>query len=96
MPNYEIKISAVGNSQERTPKPSNYCTWKCPFCQGKGINPNGKTAFEKCPACHGHINWEADTVSATLSTCGRCIGNGRVNYMGNWAPCPTCKGSGKV
>jgi DnaJ-class molecular chaperone len=96
MPKYEIKISATGNSLQKSPKPSNYYTWKCPFCQGKGLNPYGKSGGDRCPACHGHMNWEVDTISDMLSTCGRCAGTGRINYMGNWAPCTNCKGSGKT
>jgi DnaJ-class molecular chaperone len=95
MPNYEIKISAPSTPQ-RGPKPSNYSTWKCPFCHGSGLTPYGKIGNERCPACHGRMNWEADTVASTLSTCGRCAGTGRINYMGDWAPCVNCKGSGKV
>jgi DnaJ-class molecular chaperone len=40
--------------------------------------------------------FEADIVSTLLATCGRCAGTGRINYMGNWSPCPNCKGSGKI
>jgi DnaJ-class molecular chaperone len=93
MPNYDIRVSAGKSPQ---PKPSNYSTWKCPFCQGTGLTPYGKTAAERCPACHGRMSWEADAAISMLSSCGRCAGTGRVNHMGNWAPCPECHGSGKV
>ncbi len=94
MPNYEIRIAAPASPQKGL-KPSNYATWKCPFCKGSGINPYGNGA-ERCPACHGRMNWEADAVMERLSTCGRCAGTGRINYMGSWAPCVNCKGAGKV
>ncbi len=93
MPNYDIRTTG---SPKKTPKPINYCTWKCPFCRGEGLNPYGKTASERCPACRGQINWEADANCELLSACGKCAGSGRINYMGSWAPCTTCKGSGKV
>jgi DnaJ-class molecular chaperone len=96
MPNYEIRISTAGSSLQKSPKPINYCTWKCPFCQGKGLDPYAKAGGDRCPACRGKMLWEADIDFAMLSTCGRCAGTGRINYMGNWAPCSTCKGSGKV
>jgi DnaJ-class molecular chaperone len=96
MPNYEIRVSTAGNSLQKSPKQLNYSTWKCPFCQGKGLNPYGKAVTDRCPACHGKMLWEANIDSAMLSTCGRCAGTGRINYMGSWAPCSTCKGSGKV
>jgi DnaJ-class molecular chaperone len=96
MANYEIKISALKTSVPQPPKPVNYSTWKCPFCKGIGLNPYGRSGSERCPACHGHLSWEADTVLSNLSTCGRCAGTGRINYMGDWAACPNCKGSGKI
>jgi DnaJ-class molecular chaperone len=94
MPNYDIKVSVPRNPAQK--KPINYCTWKCPFCQGTGLNPYGKVGTDRCPACHGNMNWEADTVCNNLTTCGRCAGSGRINYMGNWSPCTNCRGSGKV
>jgi DnaJ-class molecular chaperone len=96
MANYEIRVKVPAMGANKGPKPMNYSTWKCPFCQGKGINPYGQTGTERCPACHGHASWEAETVISTLSSCGHCAASGRVNYMGSWAPCPSCKGSGKV
>jgi DnaJ-class molecular chaperone len=96
MPYYEIRISATSNSIRKSPKPSDFCVWKCPFCHGDGLNPYGISAGERCPACHGHLTWEADTICERLSSCGRCAGTGRINYMGTWAPCTNCKGSGKV
>jgi DnaJ-class molecular chaperone len=97
MPNYEIKLKATGSATtQASPKRINYSAWKCPFCQGKGLNPYGDIGNERCPACHGHMFWEADVVSDLLSSCGRCAGSGRINYMGKWTPCTTCKGSGKV
>jgi len=96
MPNYEIRIKAKNSSLPKPSPRANYCTWRCPYCHGTGLNPYAKSAGERCPACHGSINWEADAGSETLSTCGRCAGTGRINYMGNWAPCTACRGSGKV
>ena len=96
MSNYDIRTSETSGSSSRSPKRINFCTWKCPFCHGDGLNPYGKSGTERCPACHGHKDWEADIGCESLSTCGRCAGTGRVNYMGAWAACTTCKGSGKV
>jgi DnaJ-class molecular chaperone len=96
MANYEIKPSAPKTSAPQPPRPSNFSTWKCPFCKGTGLNPYGKTGADRCPACRGRMSWEADTVMANLSTCGRCAGTGRINYMGNWDACVNCKGSGKI
>jgi DnaJ-class molecular chaperone len=93
MANYEIRI-ATGAA--KGPRPSNYATWTCPFCHGSGLNPYGKTINERCPACRGGRSFEAEIAISQLSTCGRCAGSGRINYMGNWAACTTCKGSGKV
>ena len=93
MANYEVKIVSPSTAA-RGPKPSNYSTWKCPYCQGTGISPSGKS--ERCPACRGMKAFEADIVSTLLATCGRCAGTGRINYMGNWSVCPNCKGSGKI
>ena len=95
MPNYEIRVVPLPSPQ-KSPKPVNYATWKCPFCNGTGMNPYGKGVGERCPACRGRMAWEADTVMSILASCGRCAGTGRINYMGNWAPCSNCKGSGKV
>jgi DnaJ-class molecular chaperone len=96
MANYEIKISPLKTTAIQPPRPTNFSTWKCPFCKGTGLSPYGKIGSERCPSCHGRMYWEADTVSANLSTCGRCAGTGRMNFMGNWDICHTCKGSGKV
>jgi DnaJ-class molecular chaperone len=96
MANYEIKTSKPGSVQPTGSRSINFSSWKCPYCQGTGLNPYSKTGSERCPSCHGFKTWEADTASSMLSTCGRCAGTGRINYMGNWAPCTTCKGSGKV
>jgi DnaJ-class molecular chaperone len=93
MANYDIRVITPG---QKGPHPSNYSTWKCPFCKGTGLNPYGKSLNERCPACRGLQSFEADVVMSMLSTCGKCAGNGRINYMGNWAPCTNCKGSGKV
>jgi DnaJ-class molecular chaperone len=93
MANYDIRVVTPG---QKGPRPSNYSTWKCPFCKGSGLNPYGKSMNERCPACHGLQSFETDVVLSVLSTCGKCAGNGRVNYMGNWAPCTNCKGSGKI
>jgi DnaJ-class molecular chaperone len=94
MPNYEIRVSPVGGSAQKAPKPTNFYTWKCAFCRGTGLNPYG--SGDRCPACHGHKNWEVEANSSVLTNCGRCAGTGRINYMGNWAPCTSCKGSGKI
>jgi DnaJ-class molecular chaperone len=93
MPNYDIRVRVAA---KKSPRPLNYCEWKCPFCHGEGLNPYGKTSGDRCPACHGRMFWEADADCGNLSGCGRCAGSGRVNYMGSWAPCGTCRGSGKV
>ncbi len=95
MPNYVIKIVSPG-SAIKGPRSTNYSTWKCPFCQGTGLSTFGKSGSERCPACRGMKAFEADIVSTLLATCGRCAGNGRINYMGDWAVCPNCKGSGKI
>jgi len=96
MGNYEIRIKVPAKSANPAPRPANYTSWPCPFCRGKGLNPYGKTSTERCPACRGNTAWEAETVSSTLTSCGHCAASGRVNYQGNWAPCPQCRGSGKV
>ncbi len=96
MPKYEIRIRPQNSPLQKSPQRIDYSTWKCPFCKGNGLNPYGKSGSERCPACHGNTAWEADIALNALSTCGRCAGTGRINYMGNWAPCTTCKGSGKV
>jgi DnaJ-class molecular chaperone len=96
MPNYEIKIKATTGTGQPSPRPANYSSWRCPFCQGTGINPYGKTITERCPACRGQKFWEVEANSNVLSNCGRCAGSGKQNYMGNWAPCSACKGAGKV
>lgn len=93
MANYEIRPVKPG---QKSPHPSNYSTWKCPFCKGSGLNPYGKTINERCPACRGGLAFEVEAGASVLSTCGRCAGSGRINYMGNWAACTTCRGSGKV
>jgi DnaJ-class molecular chaperone len=93
MANYEIRPATPG---QKGPRPSNYSTWKCPYCKGTGLNPYGKSLNERCPACRGSQSFEAEVGSGALSNCGRCAGNGRINYMGNWAVCTNCKGSGKI
>ena len=91
MANYEIRPAIT-----KVPKPNPYSTWKCPFCKGTGMNPYGKSINERCPACRGATAFEAEVGASSLAACGRCAGNGRINYMGAWAVCSTCKGSGKV
>ncbi len=97
MANYEIKVRATPPpAGQAAPKPANYAAWQCPFCKGTGINPYGQSGGERCPACRGHKVWEAEANISVLTNCGRCAGTGRINYMGNWSPCTTCKGSGKI
>jgi DnaJ-class molecular chaperone len=96
MANYEIKPRMAGAASKAAPKPANYSSWTCPFCRGNGTNPYGKSLNERCPACRGAKVWEAEANSSVLSNCGKCAGSGRINYMGNWAPCTACKGSGKI
>jgi DnaJ-class molecular chaperone len=96
MANYEIKIKTLSAAASKGPKPANYSSWPCPFCHGTGLNPHGQTGGERCPACRGQKAWEVEANSSFLTNCGRCAGSGRINYMGNWAPCTSCKGSGKV
>ncbi|GEM_PF-3350872 len=95
MANYEINIVSL-SAATKGARPANYSTWKCPYCQGAGLNPYGKTGGERCPACRGMKAFEANIVSTLLATCGRCAGTGRINFMGNWSACPNCKGSGKI
>jgi|WetSurMetagenome_2_1015567.scaffolds.fasta_scaffold734295_1 hypothetical protein len=96
MANYEIKIKAGTTAGQPASRPANYSSWRCAFCQGTGLNPYGKSISERCPACHGHKFWEAEVNSNVLTNCGRCAGSGKQNYMGSWAPCTACKGSGKI
>jgi len=95
MANYEIRIVSP-TKNFKGPGLKNYSTWMCPFCHGTGLSTYGKSGSERCPACKGMKAFEADIVSTLLATCGRCAGTGRINYMGNWAVCPNCKGSGKI
>ena len=70
--------------------------WECPYCKGRGVDPDSTSGIRNCPACHGRIFWESDFKNSELETCGKCEGAGKTHSAGGLEVCPACLGAGKV